>query len=316
MKPQFTITADPSNRDIPTPLNAQGARDFYLKLYGTNFKSRMPDAASLLERFGTDDRPLNVVRCDKAPAGFKAYAAEKLIATTPEDTLVYCAPRVGHAAEAICVLAQMYGKKTVFFVPASGEVSKHQAVCKAYGADLRFIRTAAMPMLNSYARKWAAKHGAKYLPFGLKGVPEVTAGIVKFAADIAEVHGEPPEFWCAVSTGTMTRGLQIGWPNARARGIAVARNMHDGEIGRAELISATVPFLRAVKSHELPSFPTTATYDAKAWTQFVDQAAPGAVFINVGSDAAIERRYSEVDLSSISSMREWRDLTDYERGPS
>jgi hypothetical protein len=311
MKAQFTITTSSENRDIPDGMDVHEARDYYLALHGTGFQSKMPAVASLVERFG--DRL--IARCDNAPAGFKAYAAEKLISSIPEETLVYCAPRVGHAAEAICVLAQMYGKKTVFFVPASGEVSKHQAVCQAYGAELRFIRAAAMPMLNSYAKKWAEKHGAKYLPFGLKGVPAVTAGIVKFAADISAVCGQPTEFWCAVSTGTMTRGLQIGWPDAKAKGVAVARNMHDGEIGRAELTSSMVPFLRPVKDHELPEFPTTANYDAKAWTRFKNESAPGAIFINVGSDIAIERRYAEVDVSKINSAREWRDLSDYERGP-
>jgi hypothetical protein len=312
MKPQFTITSDTTNQDIPEGMDVHQAREHYLKLYGTGFKSKMPPIASLVEKVGDKF----VVRCDLAPAGFKAYGAEHLIASLKEDTLVYCAPRVGHAPEAICVLSKMYGKKAVFFVPASSEVSKHQAVLAAYGAELRFIRTAAMPMLNSYARKWAAKHGAVYLPFGLKGVPAVTAGIVKFAADIAAVHGEPPEFWCAVSTGTMIRGLQIGWPNAKACGVAVARNMHDGEIGRAQLTPAMVPFLKPVKPHELPAFPTTATYDAKAWTAFQQHAAPGAIFINVGSDAAIEKRYAEVDVSKIKSMREWRDLADFERGPT
>ena len=36
-------------------------------------------------------------------------------------------------------------------------------------------------------------------------MPAVTAGIVK----VASMLPEPPEFWCAVSTGTMVRGLQI-----------------------------------------------------------------------------------------------------------
>ncbi len=42
----------------------------------------------------------------------------------------------------------------MFFCPASGAPSKHQKALLAYGADLRFIKIAAMPTLNSYAKKW------------------------------------------------------------------------------------------------------------------------------------------------------------------
>lgn len=298
----FEVTTDTSNKDVPSGMTRHQAKDYYLKLYGSEFQSKLPNPIDLLEPYGDKF----VIRFDKSPAGFKAFAAEKLIAECPKDTLVYVAPRVGHAPQAIAELAQRYNKKCVFFVPASKEVSKHQAVLAAYGADLRFVRTAAMPMLNIYAKRWAEERGAQYLSFGLSGMPQVTAGIVKMASMIPE----PEEFWCAVSTGTMVRGLQIGWPNSQAMGLAVARNIHTGEIGDAIVESAKVPFLRPVKYQELPDFPTTATYDAKAFVEFNKRAKPGAYFINVGADAEIERYYSQVDVSKIDSKREWNDLRD------
>ena len=140
-------------------------------------------------------------------------------------------------------------------------------------------------------------------------MPAVTAGIVK----VASMLPEPPEFWCAVSTATMIRGLQIGWPNATPYGIAVARNIKKGEIGDAIVESATIPFLRPVKDYELPEFPTTATYDAKAFVAFKKYGKPGAYFINVGSDQEIEKYYSQVDVQQIDSQREWGDMRDLER---
>lgn len=300
----FSITKDMSNKDV----TMRNPKQYYLDLYGSDFESKLPDPTKLVEPY--EDK--FILRCDLSPAGFKAFAAEKLIANIKQDVLVYCAPRVGHAPEALCVLAGMYGKKVVFFCPASKEVSNHQAVLHAYGADLRFIKIAAMPTLNVYAKRWAEKHGAAYLSFGLSGMPEVTAGIVKLADRIAKAHGEPPEFYCATSTGTMIRGLQIGWENSLPKSVAVSRNIHDGEIGRGDVISATVPFLKGVK--DLPPFQTTATYDAKAWRRFVDEGVPGAMFINVGADAVIEKRLAEVDKSKIHSQREWGDMSDYERG--
>lgn len=305
----FLITSSDYNRDVPNGMSRAEAKEHYLKMYG-DFEPKMPDPATLLERF--EDKW--ILRADLAPAGLKAYGAEKVIAETKEDILVYCAPRVGHAPDAIATLAEMYGKRCVFFCPAAKEASKHQAVLKARKADLRFIKIAAMPTLNVYAKRWAEKHGAKFLPFGLSGVPEVIAGLVKLADRITQTIGEPSEVWMAVSTGTAIRAFQIGWPNAKACGVAVARNMHDGEIGVAKLRSAAIPFLRSVKPRELPPFQSTANYDAKAWLDFVEHAAPGAIFINVGADAEIERFLTPGLVESIDSQREWGDMRDLERG--
>lgn len=301
----FTITTDKTNKDIPAGMTARQARDHYLKMYG-DFQPKMPKA--IVEPY----KDKFILRADLAPAGLKAYGAEQLIAETKEDVLVYCAPRAGHAPDAIATLAKLYGKKCVFFCPASAQPSKHQAVLKAHGADLRFIKIAAMPTLNVFAKRWAEKHGAKFLPFGLSGVEKVTAGLVKLADNL----GFYSEFWMAVSTGTATRALQIGWSanpvGCRAYGVAVARNMHAGEIGNAQLESATIPFLKATKVQ--PPFPTTANYDAKAWEAFDKHASPGSIFINVGSDEHIEKLYGQVDLTTIDSKREWHDMRDFERG--
>lgn len=304
----FSVTRDQSNKDVPNGMSLLQARQHYLDMYG-DFEPKMPEP--VVERF--EDKW--VLRADLAPAGLKAYGAEKVIAECDKDVLVYCAPRVGHAPDAIATLAQLYGKRCVFFCPAAAEASHHQAVLKARGADLRFVRIAAMPTLNIYAKKWAEQHGAEFLPFGLSGVPAVTAGLVKLATTIEAMLGhQPSEIWMAVSTGTAIRAFQIGWPNAKARGVAVARNMHDGEIGTAIVRSAEVPFLRAVKPHELPPFQTTSTYDAKAWSDFVAFAAPDSIFINVGADACIERFMKPGLIESIDSKREWHDKRDLERG--
>jgi hypothetical protein len=50
-------------------------------------------------------------------------------------------------------------------------------------------------------------------------------------------YDEPEEMWSVVSTGVLTRGLQVGFPNAKMRGVCVARNMKYGELGRTEIIS-------------------------------------------------------------------------------
>lgn len=302
----FKITTDASNKDIPAGMGLKEAKTHYLNMYYSGkFKSRLPPAK--LEPH--QDRV--VVRCDLSGLGFKAIAAEKLISSIKAKTVVYCAPRVGHASLAIAELARMYRKKAVFFAPAAAQASTHQLCTLALGAELRFIRIAAMPVLNGYARKWAEDNKAEFLPFGLANTPMVTAGIVAFADQLAREWGEPKEFWCATSTGTMIRGLQIGWPKAKAMSVAVARNMHDGEIGAAHLTSADAPLLRP--SRVQPPFPTTATYDAKAWEPCLTHGRKGAWFINVGCDDKIEQIAKSINAKKIKSAREWGDHKDLER---
>lgn len=306
----FKITADRTNRDMLgySPIKA---RRYYRKIFN-NLKVRKTWQPKIdlpiLEYY--EDR--KVVRCDLV-RGFKAIAAEKLIASIKSDHLVYCAPRTGHATYAISYLASLYNKHVTFFAPSSKKCTYDQAIGLTYGHDLRFIRIAAMPVLNSYAKKWAEENKAIFLPFGLAKLPEVTAGIVNFCDRMSCCYGRPLEIWCATSTGTMIRGLEIGFgPLTSYNTIAVARNIHSGEIGDVNIRSATVPFLTKAKIQ--PTFKTTQCYDAKAWETCVNQGSKGAWFMNVGADSDIAHVCKDLDLASIDSFREWGDHRDLERG--
>ena len=302
----FSIDSDGSNKDLFRGESRSKGRRRFLSVWD-GFEGQVP--VPPVKAFGNNRY---VLRADLNPAGLKAYGAEKLIAQTRASTLVYVAPRVGHAPDAIAYLAKLYGKKCVFFCPAAARPSKHQAALLAYGnVELRFVRVAAMPVLNGIAKAWADQHGAVFLPLGLKDSPDVTAGLVHMAKVVAhEVGEDPTAVVCAVSTGTMIRAFQIGWPDAEAYGVAVARNIHRGEVGCAVVHSHKMPFLQNLKEADLPPFPTTANYDAKAWATFTDLKIPGSIFINVGSDEHIERNLASVDVDKIDSYREWGDMRD------
>ena len=302
----YTVTEDSSNKDLVLNMDRHAGREYYLELFG-DFESRfgMPVVEPYGDKF--------ILRADLAPGGLKAFGGEKVIAQTSKDTLVYCAPRQGHAPDAIAMIAKEYGKKCVFFMPASNTVSDHQGALFAYDhCDMRFFKIAAMPMLNAYASRWARENTATYLPFGLTGVETVTAGLVNMCKNVSKVIGQDPsEIYCAVSTGTMIRALQIGWPEATPKGVAVARNIHKGEKGVADVIPATMPFLKRTPIADTMPMPTTGAYDAKAWERFVTEGKPGSIFINVGADEHINRNLSKVNVSAINSQREWNDLGDW-----
>lgn len=305
----FEITSSNANKDLPEGMSLPDA-GFHYRVMRAGFQTKLIDPV-------VSSYPGNrwVFRGDASVTSLKGYGAEQLIAECKEDVLVYCAPRVGMAMDAIATLAQIYGKRCVFFCPASGEPSRYQRALLTYGAELRFIKIAAMPTLNGYAKKWAQKHGARFLPFGLSGSPLVTSGIINLADQISKQIGQDPsEIWMSVSTGTAIRAFQIAWLQTKVKGMVVARNMHTGEIGNANLWSANTPFLKDVKPDERPPFPSTDNYDAKCWLDFENFAAPNAIFINVGSDDKIVKMASQVKDVVIDSQREWHDMKDLERG--
>ena len=124
-----------------------------------------------------------------------------------------------------------------------------------------------MPNLNKAAKEYAIDKGYEFIPFGLKH-PLVTAGFVKIGYDYIQERGEPETIYTAVSTGVLTRGLQIGFPNAEFYGVCVARNMKHGELGRANVISEPLAFHTKEKIL-IPPFDTVVNYDAKVWKYII-----------------------------------------------
>ena len=311
MAVNFTVTEDTSNKDLMLDLTRHEGQEYYLDMWG-DFESKfgMPVVEPYEDKW--------ILRADLAPGGLKAFGGERVIAESPSNRMVYCAPRQGHAPDAIAMISKVYGKECTFFMPASKTVSDHQGALFAYDhCDMRFFKIAAMPVLNSYAEKWAAENDAQYLTFGLTGVPTVTAGLVNMCRNVTNIIGkEPSEFYCAVSTGTMTRALQIGWPNSDPKGVAVARNIHKGEKGVADVVSATIPFLTRDPMADTMPIPSTGAYDAKAWKRFIEEGKPGSIFINVGADEHINRNLEKVNIASINSQREWRDMGDWDENRS
>lgn len=248
----------------------------------------------------------NVVREDLMGFGSKCRFGDILVSTCQSDTLVYVQPRYGFAGISLAYLAKKYNKKLVLFSPSQKEISDHQAICIERGAEMKFRRIAAMPNLNKIAADWARENNAFFIPLGLRH-ELVTAAAVKVAYDLAQTHGEPKEVWSAISTGVLSRALQIAWPNADFNAVAVARNIKDGELGRATVWSHPKEFSQNVAPQYEPPFPSALNYDAKAWEFMVKHGNEGAWFWNVGGDPKPE---NEDIKQSINAQREWGEIID------
>jgi hypothetical protein len=247
----------------------------------------------------------NIVR-DDLMVGSKARFGDYFMSQVKEDTIVYVCPRKGLAGLAVLNLAKRYNKKVVLFMPASKEISDHQACCIERGAIPKFRRIAAMPNLNKMAKEYAEEVGGFFVPLGLYH-PLVVAGVARVADNLTKVYGEPKEVWCAISTGVLSRGLQIGWPNATFYSIAVARNLKAGELGRSYVVSDPKPFLRNEKEDLLPPFPTVPNYDGKVWKYMKHKGSKDAWMWNVGMEPELK---SEQWYQTVDSQREWGEIRD------
>ena len=238
--------------------------------------------------------------------GTKSKMADFFISQIKEDALVYVAPRTGYAPFSLCYLAKKYNKKLYLIMPASKEASEHQRTAIEYGGIPIFLRIPAMPTANIWAKQFAEKIGAKYLPFGLKHEMVVAGGVRVFYDNFKDT--DIKTMWSVMSTGVLSRSLQIALPNTEFHAVAVARNIQDGELGRAKFYTHSKPFLKEAKI--VPPFDCIRTYDAKGWELLKEHGKPGDWFWNVAANMPKPNIKNE-DLDSDRGCGDHRDINKY-----
>ena len=234
--------------------------------------------------------------------GSKAKMADFFISQVKEEAMVYVAPRTGYAPFSLCYLAKKYNKKLYLIMPASKEASEHQLTAIEYGGIPIFLRAPAMPTANIWAKQFAEKIGARFIPFGLKHETVVAGGVRIFYDNFKDTNIE--EMWSVFSTGVLSRTLQIALPETKFNAVAVARNIQEGELGRAKFYTHDRPFLK--ESRIIPPFDCIRTYDAKGWEIMKKHGKPGDWFWNVAANMP----KSTIKPSDIDSDRAWGDRKD------
>jgi hypothetical protein len=247
----------------------------------------------------------NVIDDGEFEFGTKAKMGDFMISQVKEDAMVYVAPRTGYAPFSLCHLAKKYNKKLYLIMPASKEASLHQLTAIQYGGIPVFLRIPAMPTANIWAKQFAEKIGAKYLPFGLKHELVVAGGVRVFYDNFKDTNIE--EMWSVFSTGVLSRTLQIALPNTKFNAVAVARNIQDGELGRAKFYTHDRPFLK--ESRIVPPFDCIQTYDAKGWELMKKHGKEGDWFWNVARNMPLP----SIKPGDIDSDRAWGDHKDIQK---
>jgi hypothetical protein len=292
----FTITEDTTNKYLQDGKDL----DYYLKLAeGWTDQTPAPEIREFQGRTIWDD--------SKTGVGTKGRWGDLLFSKVQTDEVVYVQPRVGWAGISLSALAKKYDKKLTLFMPSSKTVSDHQLVCIERGAKPIFRRIAAMPVLNSYAKAYAQENNATFVPFGLDHELVVAAGIKSTIQQWGN-RPQPESFVSVISTGVLSRTLQIAFPKTKFYGVAVARNLHKGEVGRASAVSYHRPFLRnADSANELLKIIDSApNYDMKGIEYVVQDKiqiprSESTLIWNVAGDL----KPSIMKHEDVDSFREW-----------
>jgi hypothetical protein len=242
------------------------------------------------------------------PVGYKARSGEFLIQELVKQgvkEIVYVQPRRGFAGISLSYLCKKYGLDLTLVMPSSKEVSDHQALCIEYGAKPLFLRVAAMPNANVMAKKYAKATGAYFVPLGLNH-PYVIAAGVKIINEYFQNKEKPKTMWTVISTGVLSRSLQIALPDTEFNAVAVSRNIQHGELGKANFYTYHKPF--DSRADVIPSeFDCENSYDAKGWEYLTKFGSKGDWFFNVAG----ESEKPTINKKLIDSYRDWNDLKDF-----
>lgn len=213
-----------------------------------------------------------VVRDDLIPGGTKQRVLGRFL--TGADEFVYASPAYGYAQVALAHTCRDMGKQATVFVAKRAQLHSRTAEAKKAGAKIVQIPHGYLSNVKAKAAQYCEASGASLLPWGL----DFPAFLDALAGVAISMQIAPSEVWTVAGSGTLSRALQIAWPNATFHAVQVGATP---KVGRATLHIANEKFEQ--DSRLKPPFPSCSNYDAKAW-QFVDRfAADGALFWNVAA---------------------------------
>lgn len=237
---------------------------------------------------------IHVVRDDLLGAGAKIRGADYLIGHSPEykhiQEWVYgSSPATGYAQISLPFLCNRYGKKAILFMAARdlNKLHPYQKRGLELGAQYYWIQNGMLAVTQKRARDYVAEspETRALLPIGIEH-PTVFAAFMKVALSLPI---KPKHVWTVGSSGTLSRSLQLAWPDAEVHFVSSGgHKASTREIGRAIFHPCKYRWNQAVKKDELPPFPSAPEYDAKVWVPMLEyykthEKVEPILFWNVGA---------------------------------
>ena len=225
-----------------------------------------------------DHDGVKVVRDDLIDGGTKRRAFYVYIKSKPDiEEFVYASPRQGYAQLSLAYACKDLGRMCTVTVPQG---KRYWLTNKAeeVGCNIIEVPMGFLTNIQAKAKKYCLDNEAHLIPFG--GDHPI---IVRAMCEVAKsLNINPKEVWSVMSSGVLSRGLQMAWPNATVYGVKIGYNTKKQEQGTARCFKSKYKFQQECKKLERPPFPSSLTYDSKAWSFIKEHASDGALFWNVG----------------------------------
>tara|TARA_Y100000310_G_scaffold133437_2_gene132466 strand:- start:258 stop:1031 length:774 start_codon:yes stop_codon:yes gene_type:complete len=224
-----------------------------------------------------------VVRDDLLHGGSKIRVADYLIQNNMEcDEWVYGGSSAnGWAQVSLSILCKKYDKKLVLFMAKRKEenYTTPQKMAISEGAIVNWVEMGYLSNTMSRAVSYVNKKPKyrKLVPFGVDH-PTVMASFIRICENI---DYNPSEVWVVGGSGTLSRGLQMGWPDAEHNIVSVGHKLQPHESLLAKVYKHSLEFDQIPPENELPPYPSVAHYDAKVWKFVKEYGSEGALIWNV-----------------------------------
>lgn len=245
-----------------------------------DFKGVKESSIHLPKPIIVEHEGIKVVRDDLLDGGTKRRGFNVYVESFPEvKEWVYASPRQGYAQLSLAYACKDLGKKSTVTVPKGTRYWLTDEAEKL-GCNIIEVPMGYLTNIQAKAKNYVKEtEGASLIPFG--GDHPIIIEAMKNVALSLDI--EPPkEVWTVMSSGVLSRGLQLAWPDAKIYGVQIGHNTTEREMGRAETFRSKYEFQQECKEVDRPPFPSSLTYDSKAWEFIKKHASDGALFWNVG----------------------------------
>tara|TARA_E500000331_G_scaffold206475_2_gene198036 strand:- start:4127 stop:4876 length:750 start_codon:yes stop_codon:yes gene_type:complete len=220
---------------------------------------------------------IQVVRDDLIEGGTKRRAFYTYVKSKDYEEFVYASPRQGYAQLSLAYACKDLGRKATVTVPQGKRYWLTDAA-EELGCNIIEVPMGFLTNIQAKAKKYALDNEAHLIPFG-GDHPIIIEAMTQTALSLGV---NPTEIWTVMSSGVLSRGLQGAFPKAKVYGVRIGHNTTDRERGRAETFKSKYKFHQECKELERPPFPSSLTYDSKAWSFIKENANKNSLFWNVG----------------------------------
>jgi hypothetical protein len=222
-----------------------------------------------------------VVRDDLLGYGSKARFIDFLIKNEGSEWVFGGSNKVGWGPISLSYVCKKYNKKATFFMAKRKSITEQQQKVLDLGGNIIWVNMGMLNVTLSRAKKYYEENitDRRILPLGLEH-PSVFGSIIKVARNIV-LPEEISEIWTVGSSGTLSRGLQLAFPNTPVNVVQTGHKLSERELGRAKLYVSPYKFDSPVKESEMPPYNSEKFYDAKIWSFIKKYSKKNSLIWNV-----------------------------------